>query len=112
MAEIDPLIEDEGNELHIPFGADLELASVLRGWLVGGKLNPDRAAEVVVDYSKLPFSRHEHVKFLPRILELRHNVSAYDAAYIALVESLNADLLTTDSRLARAAAELGVSLAL
>jgi predicted nucleic acid-binding protein len=50
----------------------------------------------------MPLERHPHWPFLDRIWELRHNVTAYDAAYIALAEALDAPLLTHDAALASA----------
>jgi predicted nucleic acid-binding protein len=50
----------------------------------------------------MSISRYAHTAMLPRIWELRDNVSAYDASYIALAETLEAPLVTRDARLARA----------
>jgi predicted nucleic acid-binding protein len=56
----------------------------------------------------MALSRYAHWPFLDRIWQLRSNMSSYDAAYIALAESLGATLLTGDGRLARAAAHIPV----
>jgi predicted nucleic acid-binding protein len=58
----------------------------------------ERAAE---DLADLPLSRDGHVALLPRIWSLRHNVSAYDATYVALAEILKIPLLTGDAKLSR-----------
>ena len=58
-----------------------------------------QALEDLVDF---PLTRYPHDLFLLRIWELRHNVTAYDAAYIALAEALGAPLLTRDAALASA----------
>jgi predicted nucleic acid-binding protein len=61
-----------------------------------------RAAEATEDYLDLPLFRHGHQAVLARMLELKSNFSAYDAAYVALAEQLNAELLTADDALTRA----------
>ena len=66
-------------------------------------MNEKRANEALRDYLDLPLIRHGHQGLLTRILTLRDNLSAYDAAYVSLAERLGADLLTTDSLLGRAA---------
>lgn len=52
----------------------------------------------------MPLTRHGHTSLLPRVFELRANFSAYDATYVALAESIGAEILTTDDRLAVAVA--------
>ncbi len=49
------------------------------------------------------FTRYPHWRLLPRIWQLRHNLTAYDGAYIALAELLNAPLITRDGRVSSAA---------
>ena len=61
-----------------------------------------RAADALEDYLDLPLIRHGHQALLGRILQLRSNFSAYDAAYVALAERLRSELLTADDALARA----------
>ncbi len=75
-----------------------------------GDLTPARAAEAVEDLRDLPITRHEHVMLLPRIWQLRRNLTAYDAAYVALADALDATLLTRDGKLARAAGRTRVEL--
>ena len=88
--------------LHAPHLVDVEVLQVLRRWEARGALSSDRAAEAVVDLAQLDLRRHPHDVLSSRIWELRANVTAYDAAYLALAEALRAPLLTTDGRLARA----------
>ena len=88
--------------LHAPHLIDVEVLQVLRRWEARGALSSDRAAEAVVDLAQLDLRRHPHDVLSSRIWELRANVTAYDAAYLALAEALRAPLLTTDGRIARA----------
>jgi predicted nucleic acid-binding protein len=82
--------------------ADVEVVSVLERKARRGELELGRAEEALDDLASLPVRRHGAAEFRRRIWELRDELSAYDAAYVALAEALSAPLLTTDSRLARA----------
>jgi predicted nucleic acid-binding protein len=86
--------------LHAPHLLDLEVAQVLRRLVYQGAIAAHRADEAIRDLVDLRINRYAHFVFLPRIWQLRHNFSAYDAAYIALAETLGAPLLTRDRRLA------------
>lgn len=61
------------------------------------------SAAAVDDLADLPLHRYPHDFLLPRVWALRHNLTAYDAVYVALAEALDAPLLTRDRRLAKAA---------
>jgi predicted nucleic acid-binding protein len=87
---------------HAPYLLDLEVAQVLRRYAAAGELDAERGRQAVEDLGDLPLTRYPHEPFLLRIWELRHNVTAYDAAYLALAEALPAPLLTCDRRLATA----------
>jgi predicted nucleic acid-binding protein len=89
-----------GESLHAPELVDLEVAQVIRRYAAIGELKPARAREAIRDLGDLPITRSAHVDLLPRIWELRHNLTAYDAAYLALAEALRAPLLTRDGGLA------------
>lgn len=93
-------IEPPDETLHAPHLLDLEVAQVLRRYEAGRTLSPERAREALADFGDLEVTRYPHEIFLPRIWELRKNVTAYDAAYLALAEALRAPLLTADQRLA------------
>jgi len=67
-----------------------------------GQLRPHRAAEALADLSDLRLVRHPHEPYVPRIWALRHNLTAYDAAYVALAEALESPLVTRDTRMASA----------
>ncbi len=86
--------------LHAPHLIDLEVAQVLRRYAAAGELDARRGSEALENLAALPLARYSHEPFLPRIWELRHNVTAYDAAYIALAEALDAPLVTLDAALA------------
>lgn len=90
----------EGETWHVPHLIDLEVAQVLRRYEATGGLEPTRAGEVLLDFSVLPLTRYPHAVLLPRIWELRHAATAYDGAYLALAEALDAPLVTRDARLA------------
>ncbi len=92
-----------GEALHAPHLLDVEIAQVLRRYCRAGQLGAARAAEALADLADLRIERHPHDLFLPRIWALRDNLTAYDAAYVALAEALDAPLLTRDRRLAGAA---------
>lgn len=96
------VVESRTSDLHAPALCDIEFMAVLRRALLEGYLRLDRVRAAVSDYLDLPLVRHGHRRHLDRILELRENFSAYDAAYVALAETLDAHLLTVDGPLARA----------
>jgi len=88
--------------LHAPHLLDLEVAQVLRRLAHQGVLPATRADEALHDLIDLRVTRYPYLVLLPRIWQLRHNFSAYDAAYIVLAEKLHAPLITRDGRLASA----------
>lgn len=99
---VTPVVESPDHDLHVPALCDVELSAVLRRALLSGRLGIRRARSALRDHLDLPLVRHGHRRSLARTLELRENVSAYDAAYVALAERLDAALLTADGALARA----------
>lgn len=90
-------------DLHVPALCDVEVAAGLRRAVLQRALSAQRAMLALEDYRDLPLTRHGHLALLPRVLQLRANLSAYDAIYVALGEQLGAALLTADARLRRAA---------
>ncbi|MGH7881098.1 MAG: type II toxin-antitoxin system VapC family toxin [Candidatus Binataceae bacterium] len=88
--------------LHAPHLLDIEVAQVLRRFAKIGAIERRRGVEALADLADLSLHRHPHGFLLPRVWELRHNLTAYDAVYVALAEELDAPLLTRDRRLARA----------
>jgi predicted nucleic acid-binding protein len=75
---------------------------VLRRYEASGRVEAARCQEALDDLQDFPLRRYQHDVLLQRVWELRHNLSAYDAAYAALAEALDATLLTRDRRLAAA----------
>jgi predicted nucleic acid-binding protein len=100
-------LRDAEFDLHAPHLLDVEVLSALRRLVAAGDASPERASEAVADLLDLPIERYGHDALVPRIWELRDNFSAHDATYVALAEAIaegGAPLLTSDGRLARAAA--------
>lgn len=95
-------IVSHDESLHAPHLLDLEVSQVLRRLVHQGRLSTQRANEAMRDFLDLRITRYSHHLLLPRIWQLRHNLSAYDGAYIALAEQLRAALITRDGRLASA----------
>jgi predicted nucleic acid-binding protein len=94
---------DPSETLHAPHLLDVEVTQVLRRFERSGDLDAERGREALEDLADLPVERYAHDLLLPRIWELRHNLTAYDAVYVSLAEALAAPLLTRDRRLAAAA---------
>jgi predicted nucleic acid-binding protein len=90
------------SSLHAPYLLDVEVAQVLRRFTLRREVLPERALQAIEDLTDLPIERYPHRMLLPRIWALRQNLTAYDAAYVALTEILGATLLTRDGRIARA----------
>ncbi len=88
--------------LHVPHLLDLEVAQVLRRFCAAGLVSSRRAEESLEALREVPLLRHAHAPLLPRIWSLRAHLSAYDAAYVALAEALDAPLLTRDARISAA----------
>jgi predicted nucleic acid-binding protein len=99
---IEKRIYSHNETLHAPHLLDLEVTQVLRRLALQGVISRHRADEAFRDLLDLRIARYPHRVLLPRIWQLRHNFSAYDAAYIVLAEKLGAALVTRDRRLASA----------
>ena len=88
--------------LHVPHLLDVEVAQVLRRYALAGQVEAVRCRAALDDLAGLPLTRYPHDFLMPRVWDLRGNLSAYDAVYVALAEALDAPLLTRDRRLANA----------
>jgi predicted nucleic acid-binding protein len=100
--QIAGILEAADTDFHTPALCDVEVAAALRRGLLSRKLTGRRAADAIEDYLDLPLFRHGHQALLGRVLQLGSKFSAYDAAYVALAERLNGELLTADDALAKA----------
>ncbi len=90
-------------EVHAPELIDPEVMSVVRRWTLRGWLSAEHGTRAVDELGELAVVRHPHAGLRRRAWELRDRCSTYDAYYLALAELLDADLVTTDDRLGRAA---------
>src|ERR1039458_459010 len=89
--------------LHVPHLLDVEVAQVIRRYAANGEIDSERGRAALADLAAFPLRRYPHDFLLPRVWDLRNNLTAYDAVYVALAEALDATLLTRDHRLAAAA---------
>jgi predicted nucleic acid-binding protein len=87
--------------VDVPAVFDLEMLQAIRNLEAGRALSGRALANSLRNLAELRATRYEHGPLRPRIWALRHNHTAYDAAYVALAELLEATLVTTDARLAR-----------
>jgi predicted nucleic acid-binding protein len=89
-------------DASVPDLADVETVSVLRKRWIAGMLTAQRFRQAVDDLCALPLTRYPTGPLMGRAYELRANVTAYDASYVAVAEALDCVLVTGDGRLARA----------
>lgn len=89
--------------IHAPALIDLEVAQVLRRYVATGQV-PEHWARSALDVAvAFPMTRYLHEPLMKRVWDLKDNLTACDAAYVALAEALRAPLVTCDARLARVA---------
>jgi len=91
-----------GEELAAPELIDLEVLSTLRRAARARRLDESRSLQALTDLAAIPLRRVPHLPLLARVWELRDNLSAYDASYVALAEALDTVLVTADGRIERA----------
>jgi predicted nucleic acid-binding protein len=99
---IENRIYSRNESLHAPHLLDLEVGQVLLRLVREVAVSARRADQAMQDLLDLQVTRYPHFVLLPRIWQLRHNLSAYDAAYVVLAEQLGATLITRERRLASA----------
>jgi predicted nucleic acid-binding protein len=85
----------------VPHLLDVEVVSALRSLTTGQRIDSHRSAQFLTELAALPAERYAHTPLVGRIWELRHNFTAYDAAYIALAERTNSVLYTCDAKLCK-----------
>jgi predicted nucleic acid-binding protein len=95
------LFADE-ETIHAPHLIDLEIANVLRRYVNRRELSALAGQQALDDLASIPIKRYPHTVLVSRIWDLRDNLTAYDAAYVALAEMLSAPLLTRDMALSTA----------
>jgi predicted nucleic acid-binding protein len=95
-------LRDPDVTVHAPSHLGVEVAAALRGLVLGRRASPERAALALGDLVAADVVLHDPTPLLPRVWELRENLTAYDATYVALAEVLQAPLVTADARIARA----------
>lgn len=91
-----------GDQLHAPHLVDSEVASGLRRQVASGRISADNGWAALDTWRRLGLTRYATHGLLGRIWQLRDNLSAYDAGYVALAESLDCSLVTADARISRA----------
>jgi predicted nucleic acid-binding protein len=100
--KIDQRISASSQSLHAPHLLDVEVAQVLRRYVRDKTITARRGQEALEDLADIRLSRYPHDFLIPRIWDLRATLTAYDAAYVALAEVLNASLVTCDAKIAAA----------
>lgn len=89
-------------QLHAPHLIDSEVASGLRRLVSTGRLATDSGWATLDTWRRLGITRYGTHGILERVWELRDNLSAHDAGYVALAEELDCALVTADARISRA----------
>jgi len=92
----------EDGDLHAPHLIDTEVLHALRRMLRRGQISGERAHDGRTDFAELTIVRYPHEPLNERVWELRENLTAYDATFVALAEALDTPLITCDARLAAA----------
>jgi predicted nucleic acid-binding protein len=94
------------DDMVAPDLVNLEVISAFRR-LVSRGLDPNRAGRSIERLATAALARLPTLPLVPRIWELRHNLTSYDASYVALAESVDASIVTVDLKLSRVP-QLGV----
>ena len=90
------------DSLHAPALLDIEVAHVVRRYAAAGEIADQVGERALLALADLDVIRYTHELLLPLIWRLRHNLTAYDAAFVALAAVLDAPLVTLDARVAHA----------
>lgn len=100
--QVEERLFDTRQTVHAPHLLDIEVAHVIRRFTARGDIAVDTGLAALANLMDLRVHRYQHDFLLPRVWELRNNLTAYDAVYVALAEALDATLVTCDRRLATA----------
>jgi predicted nucleic acid-binding protein len=100
---IEARLFQNGQTMDAPHLIDVEVAQTIRRYTINHQIDGERGRTALSILADLPINRYPHRFLLPRIWELRNNLTAYDAVYVALAEALDVSLITRDRRLAGAA---------
>jgi predicted nucleic acid-binding protein len=92
----------QGETLHVPHLFEIEVLHAMRSLTFRGTVSSERAQLALDRLRNTRLVRYPHTPLAERIWDLRENLTAYDAAYVALAEALDAPLITADARLAQA----------
>ena len=90
------------DSLHAPALLDIEVAHVVRRYVTAREIDDRVGERALMALADLDVVRYTHELLLPLIWRLRHNLTAYDAAFVALAAVLDAPLVTLDARVAQA----------
>jgi len=90
------------DSLHAPALLDIEVAHVVRRYAAAGEIDDRVGERALLALADLDVVRYTHELLLPLIWRLRHNLTAYDAAFVALASVLDAPLVTLDGHVAHA----------
>lgn len=90
------------DDLAAPHLMPAEVANILRRAVAAGQVPAEMATLAHADLLELRVALLPYEPFAPRAWELRENLAAYDAWYVAVAETLGAAVATLDARLARA----------
>ena len=111
-AMVDALVDEPANpellalvadsELHAPALLDYEVASALRGHVLGGRLAEGQLEDATDDFTSLRIERYPLSSMMSGVLEMRNNFTVYDAAYVVLAQALGVPLVTADTKLEQA----------
>lgn len=111
-AMVDALVGDPANpellaliadsELHAPSLIDYEVASALRGHVLGGLLADNQLEDAAEDFSAMQIERYPLSTMMRAVLDLRANFTVYDAVFVVLAQALAVPLVTADSKLLEA----------